>query len=587
LRRKNELSYRVFAIIITVLVAACSTPPSPTAAPSSFPTYTPYPTYTPRALVSTSPTTSVDEEIEEFQERPPFGIEVPDGYTIQHILRPEILMPTDLAIGPSGEMYATEFNQHRIMKISADGTITTYLEGEQIGNALATDSEGNLFVEEGDKIVKFLPTGEEVLFASDISTCDLAVGPSGDIFTTSGTELIRFTPDGRMSVFSSEIPGCGDIAVGPSGNVYLAYFPTGEIIKVDLEGHVSTLASGFAYDAFNIAFDNEGRLYQNQIYFTEVSLEDGSLSSPLLWEYTSALVSRPFKFDSSNNAVFIGPTTHTVVRVSLDGERVECLVDAMANSDALAISPSGDLFMGPSDCFPIAPGKVTRISPSGEVSVFVTGLAYVKDIVFDLQGNAYISEMHGGPGRLLKVTPDGTITNFLSREGMELHSLAYDVNTGDILAFEHLRQEILRISPEGLVEILPLDFGEKVNMIDLDFDTQGNLIGLVVFEEGLAHGPVRRGLFRIAPDNQVSLIVNIDTELAGTVDDVAVSPSGEIYAVGPEEHPIFRILRITPDGQVSVFARNVPYDILSVAVNQEGEVFFTCSAGLFKISKVH
>lgn len=243
--------------------------------------------------------------------------------------------------------------------------------------------------------------------------------------------------------------------------------------------------------------------------------------------------------------------------------------------------------MGPSDCFPIAPGKVTRVSPLGEVSVFFTGLAYVKDIVFDPQGNAYVSDMFGGPGRILKITPDGTITTFLTREGLELHSLAYDINTGDIVAFEKLREEVLRISSDGSMEVLPLDFGEKVNMIDLDFDPRGNLIGLVVFEEGLAYGPVRRGLFRIAPDNPVSLIVNIDTELAGTVDDVAVSPSGEIYVVGPEEHPIFRILRITPDGQVSVFARNVPYDILSVAFNQEGEVFFTCSTGLFKISKAH
>jgi sugar lactone lactonase YvrE len=534
-----------------------------------------------------SPTTRVVEEVEEIQERLPFGIEVLDGYVIHHILRPEILMPTDLAIGPNGDMYATAFNQHSVMKISADGIITNYVKGGQIGNALAMDSEGNLFVEEGDKIVKFLPTGEKVIFASDISTCDLAVGPSGELFTTSGTELILFTPDGRRSVFSSEIPGCGDIAVSPSGDVYLAYFPRGEIIKVDLEGNVSTLASGFAYDAFNIAFDNDGKLYQNQIYFTEVSLEDGTLSPPLLWEFTSALVSRPFKFDSSNNAIFIGPTTHTVVRVSLDGERVECLVDAIANSDALAFSPSGDLYMGPSDCFPITPGKVMRVSPSGEVSVFVTGLAYVKDIVFDPQGNVYVSDMFGGPGRLLKVTPEGTITTFITREGLELHSLAYDINTGDILAFEKLREEVLRISSDGSIEVLPLDFGEKVNMIDLDFDPQGDLIGLVVFEEGLAHGPVRRGLYRVTPDNRLDLIVNIDTELAGTVDDVAVSPTGEIYVVGPEEHPNFRILQITQDGQVSVFARNVPYDILSVAINQEGEVFFTCSAGLFKISKAH
>jgi len=96
---------------------------------------------------------------------------------------------------------------------------------------------------------------------------------------------------------------------------------------------------------------------------------------------------------------------------------------------------------------------------------------------------------------------------------------------------------------------------------------------------------VHRGLFRVTPDYEVILLANIDTPLATSEDDVCVGPTGDIFVVGPEEHPLFRMLRITRDGDVSIVARNLPFDTLSVTANRQGDIFFTCGAGLFRISK--
>ena len=117
-------------------------------------------------------------------------------------------------------------------------------------------------------------------------------------------------------------------------------------------------------------------------------------------------------------------------------------------------------------------------------------------------------------------------------------------------------------------------------MADLVFDQQGDLIVLATFEDNYFTGPVHRGLYRVNPDYEVSLIANIDTEDATSEDDVFIHPSGDIFVVGPERHPDFRLLRITPEGDVSVVAQKLPFDTLSLAINQDGEVYFTCSTGL-------
>lgn len=43
----------------------------------------------------------------------------------------------------------------------------------------------------------------------------------------------------------------------------------GKIFRVDRDGVVTTLTSGFVLDAFNIAFDNEGNLCTNQSFLYE------------------------------------------------------------------------------------------------------------------------------------------------------------------------------------------------------------------------------------------------------------------------------------------------------------------------------
>jgi len=499
------------------------------------------------------------------------------------------MMPTDVDIGPGGDIYIAEWNRNRVVRVGLDGTVSTYVELELPISTLLFDSEVNLFVPQGESIVKISPTLETRIFATDIAPYGgWDFGPSGDLFVGYGGDIIRLTPEGERAVFATNIPG-GDMAISPSGDIYLAHWPEGKIYKVDTNGVLTTLASGYALDAFNIGFDNEANLYENQDALRRVSLEDGSLGPSLLSEFTWATNCRPFVFHPSGDVVFIGPTTHTVVRASIDDETAICLVEAVGNSYGLVVSPSGDLLMGACNAYPINPGRIVTISSDGSIDDFATGFTVIHDMTLDASGNIYVCDVdyagtYGYGSRLLKIDWQGAITTILSGS-YELHAIAVDPASGDIIAFEHNSRSLLKVTPEGDVETLPVSFGGDEFSADLTFDQQGNLIALVVFEEGLDTGPVHRGLYRISPEYEVTLITDIDTPLAGTEDDVFVHPSGDIFVVGVEEHPIFRMLRITPEGDISIFTKNLPYDTYSLVINEAGDIFFCCSAGLFKISE--
>lgn len=523
----------------------------------------------------------------------PFGIEVAPGFRVDHLVRPALLMPSDVKVSLEGRVFFTEWEGDRILELDDDGSISTFIELTPPVNSLLINSLNELFVLQGNEIRRISPTGEIVTFAR----LDPAEGIGGwtidsqdSIYTVVGRDqawnLVRFSPDGGSTIIASDVES-GGLAVGPAGEIYIGG-NTGRLLRVDPDGKIGALADGFAHESFNIGTDGRGNLYQNQMYFTQVSLEDGALSAPILREYNNLIVSRPFAFTPSGDVVFIGPTTNTAFRASLVDETMSVISEGTGNSYGLAVGPSGDVFLGASNEFPLMPGRVLSISTGGDIGTYATGFYSIRDVISDDVGNLYISDIDhegGGGGRLIRISPAGEGT-LISHSYHDLSSIVYVPALREIWGFEQNTSQMLSISEQGEESILPLDFGGRARTIDVALDGIGNVIALVAFEENYDVGPVHRGLYRVSPNQQITHLVDIDTPLCGSEDDVFVSPSGDIYVVGPEEHPVFRMLRITPDGEASSFARHLPYDTLGLTISDTGDIYFTCSAGLFRISRV-
>jgi hypothetical protein len=269
----------------------------------------------------------------------------------------------------------------------------------------APAAPGDLYMAEptgGGHIYRFSPSGDQTTFASGLyQPVALAFDPAGNLFVgDSGagipapmpSKVYKFTPDGTQSLFatisSTQLLG---MAFDGAGNLFVS---TGEsIVKLSPDGTQSTFASGLG--AWPLVFDTLGNLYvgDNQI----------------------------------------GPAS--ILKFAPDGSRSTFVTFPNASITALAFDHSGNLFVRSSGEI-----GILRITPAGTVTPFASGnfraLAFAADgvlfaglLAFDVEEPAVV-----------KFTPDGMRTTFLS--GFFLPRA---------LAFEPVTEKLRNLSARGLV----------------------------------------------------------------------------------------------------------------------------------------
>lgn len=175
--------------------------------------------------------------------------------------------PTGMAIDDAGNLYITDFNNHRIRKISPKGKVTTLA-----GSGLPGYMNGP-----GDKAQFSDPNG-------------LTIGANGNLFVVDGKNhrVRKISPDGTVSTFAgSGIPGYLDgprkvarfnyptgITIDKGGTLYIADRGNHTLRMVTPDGIVSTVAGngrpGYMdgigrdaqfHDLINLINDGEGNLY--------------------------------------------------------------------------------------------------------------------------------------------------------------------------------------------------------------------------------------------------------------------------------------------------------------------------------------
>jgi sugar lactone lactonase YvrE len=170
----------------------------------------------------------------------------------------------------------------------------------------------------------------------------------------------------------------------------------------------------------------------------------------------------------------------------------------------LAADGAGNLYVSDTNN-----NAIRKVTPAGDVSTFVPGLAGVRGIAVDTAGNAYAAE--AGNNRILKILPDGSSSNLASCTAP--NGVAVD-GAGNVYVSStgvSSNEVIRKITPAGAVSTLAGD----------------PLAG-----PGFADGPAASARFNGA---------------AG----VAVDVAGNVYVADYNNH---RIRKITPAGDVSTLA---------------------------------
>jgi len=167
--------------------------------------------------------------------------------------------PTDLVLDANGNLFVTDLYNYRIRKITPAGVVTTfagnssYMSADGTGTGasfdnpgdIAIDKQGNLYVTEGDNLVrKITPQG---VVTSIAGTIPLPLSspfgmPQGIAFDASGNmyledsgryQIEKMTPSGQLSVFAGT--GNQNFVNGP---VTSASFGFMEGIVIDPQGNI-------------------------------------------------------------------------------------------------------------------------------------------------------------------------------------------------------------------------------------------------------------------------------------------------------------------------------------------------------------
>jgi streptogramin lyase len=160
----------------------------------------------------------------------------------------------------------------------------TYTNNSAGSRGLVRDAGGNLYLTDwlNNRIVKITPAGVQSVFAGNgtsgavdgVGTAatfafpyGLAIDAAGNIYVAdSGNSAVRkITPDGTVSTYA-RMPGTdllGPIALDPSGNLYLAVFPS-SILRIDASRNVTSFPLPGVPDFISsLVADGQGHLYAN------------------------------------------------------------------------------------------------------------------------------------------------------------------------------------------------------------------------------------------------------------------------------------------------------------------------------------
>jgi sugar lactone lactonase YvrE len=108
-------------------------------------------------------------------------------------------------------------------------------------------------------------------------------------------------------------------------------------------------------------------------------------------------------FDSSDNLFVADWQDNAIYRITPSGEK-SIFATGLIMPRALAFDSIGNLF--------VADGCIYKYTPSGEQSVFATGLIQPRALAFDTDGNLF--EADYGSNSIYKFTPDGNRSTFVT-----------------------------------------------------------------------------------------------------------------------------------------------------------------------------
>jgi trimeric autotransporter adhesin len=491
--------------------------------------------------------------------------------------------PKYITVDSAGDLYFSDSGNHRVRKITPEGIIATIAgtgtagfsgDGGQAVSAqlgwpegVATDSAGNLYVSDGNRIRK--------------------VSPAGVITTIAGKENERFVVyggDGGQAT-AAQLNGPKGIAVDSGGSLYIADYMNNRIRKVSPDGVITTILR-----------NDPGDGSQNTSY--QITCPEGVAVDSAGNVYIA---------DSGNNRVCKLASDKVITTVAgnttkgSNGDGGQADSSRLDKPYGLAMDSAGNLYIADTGNNRIrkvtAAGRITTVAGNGTAGLggdagqaSMAQLNGARDVAVDSAGNLYIAD--SGNHRIRKINPDGIITTIAgngikgySGDGgravsaqLNWPSAIVSISSGSLYISDCGNRRIRKITPDGVISTVAGngtigysgDGGQAVlaqlnDPRDIAVDAAGNLyIADSYYKpiDGVLYADSR--IRKVTPDGVITTIAgnaarglsgqeNKDYPVQlGVVEAIAVDSTGNLY-FGDGKHDLSKI---TPDGVITTVAGN-------------------------------
>ena len=475
-----------------------------------------------------------------------------------------LLGPRNVATDPAGNLYISEFDGHRVRRVTPGGTIGT-VAGTGIAGfggdggpataaqiafpaGLALDAAGNLYlVDSGNVRIRKVLAGAATISTvltqqsfgmPNIQLSGLAANAAGNLYIPeSGNSFVwQMTPAGSLTIVAGA-PGSGAY----TGDGQLA---TATALNAPVEVNLDAMGDLYISEARRVRCVTAATGIVNTVAGNGTFGFSGDGGSALL-----AVLNAPTGLAAVNGSLYIGDTSNQRVRVvaaggtistvagdgtpSYGGDGLPATGANLAGPTGLTFDPSGNLYIADTQN-----GRVRRVDPFGTITTFagnglsgfggegdpatLTPLDAPQGVATDLTGDVYIADTYHH--RVIRVDSAGNI-----------HTVAGTGTPGDTPGSGALLGELS--GPTGLA------VGAAGNLYIAD--TQNHRIQMLT-PGGTISTIVGTGTGGFSGDGGPATAAELSYPSA-----VAVDTGGDIYIADTGNN---RVRLVTPDGNIATIA---------------------------------
>jgi hypothetical protein len=511
---------------------------------------------------------------------------LPDGWVATTLIQPPLPNLFDIVQSTSGVIYLAQWYDEAALSTfdPANGTATKIMDLPPGGVSWMTGGpDDKVILALSGEVWLISPDGSHEVWGRTGDAGPMVYMPGGRLFGVngSGTKVVELHPDGNPTVISEGFDNINDMVATTDGTIFLNEFRTGNLIRVNTDGSQKVLAEHLiSNDYIALYVDDADRLYLFSpiVKMNQVNPQSGALTR-IPTSGGCNLVGSGFVVTPQRKALFVN-TFSQVVELDLNtGVTRALLLNGGTMSAGMTIGPDDSLYLGAHECGDI-PSRVVKILDDGSVIPVLEDLS--GDIIylnFDEQSGLYIftrgQVFHkaAGSDQLEEVT---NIPPYIT-------SMAFMPGSNSLL-FATEGGRLWEYSSDGKWKLHDMAFPEAVKEFIIDRAPDGTLYAYASESEHHASGPqVKRWLLRLDLASGTSeIIAENDHQGCCTMGNMSIDPQGNLWWLVEPENLLYRV---EPDGNMTLFAQNLPQDSASAVVDTSGDIYISSIIGVIRIAR--